>query len=95
MITIITILLCISVLGLIILMMLSKRNKLVYNYRLQVLDEDYHKCVRGYPPASYKYDKLPSYETMLYYFWTPLTNENWVGFTTLKDYYKRKAKMRK
>nr|DAV89705.1 MAG TPA: hypothetical protein [Bacteriophage sp.] len=27
---------------------------------------------------------------MMLYFWIPLTNENWVGFTTLRNYYAKK-----
>lgn len=34
--------------------------------------------------------KTRIYDTMARYFWIPLTDKNWVGFTTLKEYYKRK-----
>ncbi|MBD9177574.1 MAG: hypothetical protein EGP82_00075 [Odoribacter splanchnicus] len=76
---------------------LSIRNEHVYNYRIKVSDEDYERGIEMIKEGTYseferKYNKLPSYDTMVRYFWIPLTDENWVGFTTLKDYYKRKNK---
>lgn len=71
------------------------RNNKVCDYRLKVSDEDYFEAVENIVKGEYfktcrKYDKLPSYNTMVLYFWIPLTNENWVGFTTLRNYYANK-----
>lgn len=73
------------------------RNNRVFDYWIKVLDEDYERGIEMIKEGTYfeferKYDKLPPYDTMVWYFWIPLTDENWVGFTTLKDYYKRKNK---
>ena len=78
-------------------LILLMRNDRVYDYRMKVVDEDYERGIEMIKEGTYfeferKYGKLPSYDTMVRYFWIPLTDENWVGFTTLKDYYKRKNK---
>ena len=49
------------ILSLIVLERLSIRNELVYTYRTHIADENLED-----------YFKLPSYSTMLYYFWIPL-----------------------
>lgn len=67
---------------------LSLRCDRVFDYRNKVLEESFKEST----DIDRKYKKLPSYDTMVRYFWIPLTDENWVGFTTLKDYYKRKNK---
>lgn len=67
---------------------LSLRCDRVFDYRSKVLEESFKEST----DIDRKYKKLPSYDTMVRYFWIPLTDENWVGFTTLKDYYKRKNK---
>lgn len=70
---------------------LSIRSDHVFDYRSRVLDESYKESVKKIEEGTErKYNKLPSYEIMVRYFWIPLNNNNWLGFTTLKDYYKRK-----
>lgn len=67
---------------------LSLRCDRVFDYRNKVLEESFKEST----DIDRKYKKLPPYDVMVRYFWIPLTDENWVGFTTLKDYYKRKNK---
>lgn len=71
-------LVCLSVFGTLLLpfLFMFYRNNVVYNYRVQWLDED---CGLEYAERHRRYDSLPSYDTMMWQLFTFNWDYCWDG----------------